>query len=344
MKNPEILLINDIHVSKDNIQEFYANWNEALDICKKHGIKDIVVGGDLWQSRSAQTLSTLLAVRQMIQKTIRQDIRLTIAEGNHDLVDQESFDGYSHLFADYDNVDVVDDYISWEIGCGVMFYVMSYFPENGSFTNRLNWLIDNDLDTTKTNILYIHEGINGAIATASDNELPTHIFQPFDKVLVGHYHNRCVIKDTNIEYIGASRQHGFGEDEEKGYTILYSDGSYEFVKNQVNIRYKTIDVDISQLNTIPSMLAELKEQNYKVRVRVSCVSEEVKNINRKLLLEAGATKVEVAATEAEITKIKSQSLDKKYDKTGIKNEYQDFCLDKGIRNVETGLYYLDKIS
>lgn len=44
------------------------------------------------------------------------------------------------------------------------------------------------------------------------------------------------IKGTVIEYIGSSRQHNFGEDEDKGYTLLYSDGSYEFIKNHVNIR------------------------------------------------------------------------------------------------------------
>ena len=54
MKNkiPVALLLNDIHVSKDNISEFQANWDEALQICEKYEIADIVIGGDLWQSRS----------------------------------------------------------------------------------------------------------------------------------------------------------------------------------------------------------------------------------------------------------------------------------------------------
>lgn len=111
---------------------------------------------------------------------------------------------------------------------------MAYFPEDGSFTERLQEIIDNELSIshTRQNILYIHEGINGALSQPSDKELPAKIFEPFDKILVGHYHNRTKIKNTNIEYIGSSRQHNFGEDEEKGYTILYSDGSHKFVKTK----------------------------------------------------------------------------------------------------------------
>lgn len=38
MKQAEFLLINDIHVSRDSLQDFQKNWDEALDICKKRGI------------------------------------------------------------------------------------------------------------------------------------------------------------------------------------------------------------------------------------------------------------------------------------------------------------------
>lgn len=70
MKQAEFLLINDIHVSRDSLQDFQKNWDEALDICKKRGIVDIIIGGDLWQSRSSQTLDVLLAVRDAIIKLV----------------------------------------------------------------------------------------------------------------------------------------------------------------------------------------------------------------------------------------------------------------------------------
>ena len=103
-KIPCALLINDIHASKDNIAEFHANWDEAVEICQKRDIPEIIVGGDLWLSRSSQTLSTLLAVRQAIIKATNAGIDVTLAEGNHDKVDQESLLGYSHIFYQFNSV------------------------------------------------------------------------------------------------------------------------------------------------------------------------------------------------------------------------------------------------
>lgn len=345
-KIPTVLLLNDIHVSKDNIPEFQKNWGEALQICKDNGISDMIIGGDLWQSRSAQTLDVLMAVRQAIIKATAQGLTLTIAEGNHCKVNQESLLGYSHLFSEYPNVYVVDEYTAIDISDDVVLYVMSYFPENGSFVKHLENLIVTDYEPNKRNILYIHEGINGALTTPNEKELPTKLFKPFDAVLVGHYHNRCTIKGTKIEYIGASRQHNFGEDEEKGYTILFDDGSYEFVKNKVNVRYKVIDVDVKQVNSrLTEQLDDLKATGmYKIKTRISCAANEVSSIDKQKLLDAGATKVEIVTEATEVTEVASHALDKKFDKAGIKQEYSSFCDEKGIQNVEMGLRYLDKIS
>ena len=344
-KIPCALLINDIHVSKDNIPEFQKNWDEALKICKEQDIPEIIIGGDLLQSRSSyQTLDVLLAVRQALIKANNAGLELTIAEGNHDLVDQEAILGYCHVFSEYPHVHVVDDYTVLDFSDDVVLYVMSYFPESGSFTSRLQDILDNDFDPSKHNILYIHEGIRGGLAMPSDDELPTKIFKDFDAVLVGHYHNRCKIKGTNIEYIGASRQHNFGEDEEKGYTILYSDGSYQFVKNQSNIRYKVIDLALQDVdNNLIDELNDIKvDGKYKVKARISCSATDVQNVDKQKLLEAGAAKVEIVTEKTVAKIIEAHSLDRKFDKTGIKQEYESFCSEKVIDS-SMGLQYLDKI-
>lgn len=342
---PCALLINDIHVSKDNIPEFQRNWDEALGICKKQDIPEIIIGGDLLQSRSSyQTLDVLLAVRQAIIKATNAGLELTIAEGNHDLVDQEAILGYCHVFSEYPHVYVVDDYVSIDCSDDVTLYVMSYAPESGSFINRLQDIIDNDFDRNKHNILYIHEGIKGGLAMPSDDELPTKIFKDFDAVLVGHYHNRCKIKGTNIEYVGASRQHNFGEDEEKGYTILYDDGSYEFIKNESNTRYKVIDLALQDVdNHLIEELNDIKSNGkYKVKARINCSATDVQNIDKQKLLEAGAAKVEIVTEKTVAKSIEAHSLDRKFDKTGIKQEYESFCSEKVIDS-SMGLQYLDKI-
>ena len=344
---PCLLLLNDIHISKDNIPAFKANWQEAIDICRKMDVKEIAIGGDLFFSRAAQTLDVLLAVHDALLTAAEHGIHVTIAEGNHDKVNQENERGYCHVFDQHSNVLVCDEYVSLPLGddCRFVLHMMGYFPEDGSFCTRLDRLKEEALDPKRLNFLYIHEGINGALAQPNDKELPAKIFEDFDKVFVGHYHNRTIIDKTRIEYIGSSRQHNFGEDEEKGYTVIYTDGSHEFIKNQANTRYRVIDVAAERTGL--HLMDELREIDadgrYKVKVRVHAPQAAMKSVDKAALLDAGATKVELVADDEELLEVAASSLFEKFDSHRIRETYEEFCREKLIDDVAIGLEYLSKI-
>ena len=344
---PCLLLLNDIHISKDNIPAFKANWQEAIDICRKMDVKEIAIGGDLFFSRAAQTLDVLLAVHDALLTAAEHGIHVTIAEGNHDKVNQENERGYCHVFDQHSNVLVCDEYVSLPLGddCRFVLHMMGYFPEDGSFCTRLDRLKEEALDPKRLNFLYIHEGINGALAQPNDKELPAKIFEEFDKVFVGHYHNRTIIDKTRIEYIGSSRQHNFGEDEEKGYTVIYTDGSHEFIKNKVNTRYRVIDVAAERAGL--HLMDELREIDadgrYKVKVRVHAPQAAMKSVDKAALLDAGATKVELIADDEEMLEVAASSLIEKFDSHRIRETYEEFCREKQIDDVAIGLEYLSKI-
>lgn len=344
---PCLLLLNDIHISKDNIPAFKANWQEAIDICRKMDVKEIAIGGDLFFSRAAQTLDVLLAVHDALLTAAEHGIHVTIAEGNHDKVNQENERGYCHVFDQHSNVLVCDEYVSLPLGddCRFVLHMMGYFPEDGSFCTRLDRLKEEALDPKRLNFLYIHEGINGALAQPNDKELPAKIFEEFDKVFVGHYHNRTIIDKTRIEYIGSSRQHNFGEDEEKGYTVIYTDGSHEFIKNKVNTRYRVIDVAAERAGL--NLMDELREIDadgrYKVKVRVHAPQAAMKSVNKAALLDAGATKVELIADDEDMLEVAASSLFEKFDSHRIRETYEEFCREKQIDDVAIGLEYLSKI-
>ena len=344
---PCLLLLNDIHISKDNIPAFKANWQEAIDICRKMDVKEIAIGGDLFFSRAAQTLDVLLAVHDALLTAAEHGIHVTIAEGNHDKVNQENERGYCHVFDQHSNVLVCDEYVSLPLGddCRFVLHMMGYFPEDGSFCTRLDRLKEEALDPKRLNFLYIHEGINGALAQPNDKELPAKIFEDFDKVFVGHYHNRTIIDKTRIEYIGSSRQHNFGEDEEKGYTVIYTDGSHEFIKNQTNTRYRVIDVAAERAGL--HLMDELREIDadgrYKVKVRVHAPQAAMKSVDKAALLDAGATKVELIADDEEMLEVAASSLFEKFDSHRIRETYEEFCREKQIDDVAIGLEYLSKI-
>lgn len=338
---PCMLLLNDIHISKDNIPEFEINWQEALSHCKRLNIHTMVLGGDLFFSRSAQTLDVLLAVHDALLTAARMHIDVILANGNHCKVNQEAIRGYCHVFDQHDNVLVIDSYHTlsnpeWSF----MLHVIPYFPEDGSFTGKLNEVIENELSADKQNYLYIHEGINNALSRPAENELPVHIFGDFDRVFVGHYHNRCTVA-PNIEYIGSSRQHNFGEDEEKGYTVLYGDGMTEFVKNHANRRFMVLDVPDDKVDIhLTDWLEELKEDGrYKVKVRIHSSLAGASAIDKSKLLEAGAGKVEVVTEEIHTAGGPETGLFEKFDSGKIRDNYRRFCTEKGI-NEELGLSYL----
>ena len=341
-KKPYALLINDIHVSNDNITEFCANWNEAIEVAERNAIDMIIIGGDLWMSRSSQTLSTIMAAKEAMIKATSHGISVIMAEGNHDKVDQESLLGYCHMFSEYPDIEVIDDYAIYDMGESDLF-VMSYFPENGSFIERYKEMVK-ELIPGKKSILYIHQGIRGGLSTASDDELPASLFKDFDSVLVAHYHNRKKIPGTAIEYIGSSRQHNFGEDEEKGYTIVYSDGSYEFVKNEANTRYKVIEIDFKNLDNefLQHIEALKKDPRYKIKVKINCKSKQASSIDKNKLVECGATKIELVTEQTQVLLSEGQDLSQKFNKSGIKQEYIKFCSEKSIDN-KLGLQYLDKL-
>lgn len=345
-REPLCILVNDLHVSKDNIPEFRKNWQELIDICKSRGIYDIVIGGDLWTSRAGQTLDTFLAVQEFIlAATVTEGIYLTIAEGNHDLVDQEQYAGYSHIFHPYKGVEVIDTHkiMSWE-DCDKYLAVMSYFPEQGTFTEKLKALKKN-LKMKDINIsdvtLYIHQGIQGGLPGGfiSNTDLPKDLFDDFEQTLVGHYHNRCHVKDSNIWYIGSSRQDNFGEDEEKGYTIFYDDASTEFIKNQVNTRYVDYELDAADLDSFKS--EKLNDSLYKVKLKVKCTETESKTLDRNALISQGFNKVEVNVVRTQHT-TENSDISEKFDKHTISKEYVKFC-DKENIDSTLGTQYLDKI-
>lgn len=341
-----MLLMNDIHVSKDNISEFEKNWSEALKVCEEYGIPTICIGGDLWQSRSSQPLNVLLSVRKMILETTRRQIYLVIANGNHCKVNQEDIMGYSHVFSNYKHVEVVNYFSSIKLDDKI-FYIMPYFPENGNFIEHLEDLKADwkEYEPNCPAILYIHQGINGALATPNEKDLPANIFAEFESVLVGHYHDRCKIKGTNIEYIGSSRQHNFGEDEEKGYTIIYADGSTQFIKNEVNKRYKTITASLKEIKSekFAENIRKIKEdERYLIKIKIQCDTKDTGKINKDELLALGVAKIDVVTEETVLTK-SNAALEVKFDKTEIKKEYRSFCEQKNILDAEIGLSYLEKI-
>ena len=127
---------------------------------------------------------------------------------------------------------------------------------------------------------------------------------------------------------------------------MYDDGSHEFIQNNANIRYKTVDIDFNELDDEAlNEICSIKESGkYKIKVRISCDQTNASSVDKRKLLDAGVNKVEIDTDDIEISASDQKRVEQKFDKTGIKREYSTFCEEKDIPDVEFGLKYLDKIN
>jgi len=79
MKRAVLLLANDLHIDKENIEDFVLNWDEMLEQATVNNVDRIVIGGDLFTNRSSQTLDVLMTVKTCIEKAGDHGMKLFIA-------------------------------------------------------------------------------------------------------------------------------------------------------------------------------------------------------------------------------------------------------------------------
>lgn len=335
---PIALLMNDLHITKDNTLDYERNWNEALSVCERYSIKKMFIGGDIFTTRSAQSLYPLLIVYQCFHKAVDRGIEVNVAFGNHDCPAYGEQRNWLDLYSDIVNVGRTWTY--FEMGEKVL-AMCSYYPEDTMMAGMLrelnSWLSKHDYSLSDA-VVYLHSGVHGALGDFDvPNEIPQGLLTSYFRVLCGHYHNRTVIADTNIEYIGSSRAHNFGEDDRKGYTLLYPNGETLFIQNEANIRYATDDVTLDELDS----WKKTHDDRYKVRLRIHCNASEVDTIDRDDLMERGADKIEFMTEKIQAIKVEQSKIEETFDNKNLQLEYKSFCKEKDIDS-RFGIDYLNK--
>lgn len=337
---PIALLMNDLHIAKDNVLEFEKNWNEALEICEEYNIKQIFIGGDVFTTRNVQHLLPVITVMRCLERTATKGIETTIAFGNHDCPVYGERNSWCDVLGYVKGVVIVDNFKVIDLGDRVL-AMIAYFPEETMMVDKLRELdeyLASENWAYSDIILYIHSGVHGALGDFDiPNEMPQEPLLKYNKVLCAHYHNRTIIPDTNIEYIGSSRAHTFGEDEDKGYILLYADGTTSFIKNEANTRYVTEEVTIKSL----SDWKNIYDERYKVRLRVHCEAAEADTIDKDDLLARGANKIEFVTEKLKAIELSQSEMDERFDNKNLQIEYKSFCKEKDIDS-RLGIDYLNK--
>jgi exonuclease SbcD len=335
MKRPITLLVTDTHLSENNIELVTNIWQQAIDKCKELDMFQLFFLGDFFHSRKGQPLKVLKAAQNILLMLESSDIKVTAICGNHDKASYESIDSYIDIF-ESPHFEVVRTTKHITLG-NIRICLLPFFREQSDiFKEQLT-----KAKNTPSDLLFTHIAINGS--TTNDNEyisdcIPSGVFKDFAKVMVGHFHNRNEFE--NIVYIGSAYQANFGEDDNKGFTILFDDGSYQFTKS-VFPRYikKTITLAGLEDFLLNSDFLSDSEGNH-CKIELIGEGEKLKSFNKSILTDIGI-QCELKADEAIISLESTNTTT--YDKKSLKEGFLSFCEENKVDDLEYGTKKMELI-
>jgi exonuclease SbcD len=357
-KEAAALVVNDVHLHLSTLETGKDVLAQAVALCTELGIKFLILNGDLFTERKGQPLEVLLAVLWFKQLCFDTGLTVLAIPGNHDKTDLESEDSFLDIFHGgdfhvYRKESVVS--IKGANGTPLRVWLLPYFLENGSLPARIESLfrqlcyqLDEDQRREdfedwhiSKNVLCMHAAISGVRnndGSEVKNEVGPQLFSFWTNVIVGHYHNYSRLGE-NIHYTGSAYPRNHGEDNDKGFTIVYADGSLER-KKAVFPHYVSYEIPLEQLDA--EMVASLRKESElgetNMRVLVRATKAELKGFDLTPLLalgiEAKKKPLELdeaieAAAENRVESHTVQTLHEQFNHFATSHGYSDEVTEEG---------------
>lgn len=337
MKKIEAVFITDSHLDKDNAEIVKDLFSQVIDFCIENKVNNVFHGGDFFNQRTGQSLEALDAMEEIFEMFSNKEISLYGISGNHDKVDLDADKSYLSLYRKKRYNEFVHLFDSPTIINlkQVSVSLLPYYKEKTAYSDKLEELIDylnTSAEVNSKNILLTHIAIDGVSNNKSikvKNNIKTSLFEAFKLIFVGHYHNASNLT-SKIRYIGSMRPTNFGEDNEKGMTILFEDLSYKQVKlNFLEYRNKYLDYEELSSTTIHELVNEMNSEFCKIKLHIKGKKEDLDKIK---LHEYNAAGIEVKQNK--ILDLKGDSMDDSisFDSASIFSNFKIFCDSNKIKN------------
>jgi len=335
------ILIGDTHLKESNIEENINIYIQVIKLAKKYGV-NVFHGGDVWDSRKSQSLINLEVFYEILELFREENLMLQAIPGNHCRTNYSSEESYLDIYQDHPNFILTRgyDYLDFE---KLRLHFIPYFDEKDTYGKYLKQV---KLKKGVKNILQTHIAINGVKnndGTTIENDLNKNLFKQFDKVLVHHYHNQSKI-GNNIYYVGGGFPHNFGETNEKGISILFDDGSHEFVKLEFREYHKIkVDIDKTSEAKIEKLLSKWGDSEHNIRFQFfgNVAKLDALNVNR---FKQKGIDVKIKRPDVDAGMISAQKQEFiSFNKDSIKKEFVKFAKYNKIKDLKVGQKYLNQI-
>ena len=337
-RQPIALISNDWHIKDDNCQIIERLVEDQCKLAQKLGFSEMYCLGDVFQSRKSQSLPVLQCFNNILNTCQEYGLVLICFPGNHDKVDGTSEQSFLDPFKHHLSFRLI---IDWDIikGKPFNFILIPYFKEE-------KWIeVLNDVNSkANTNlILFSHIAVNGSRnndGTKVESSIVPSTLKGFKKVFLGHYHNTQEVT-KNIIHLPSIQQNNFGEDTNKGYTILYDDLSYEIVRSDFKVFRKVIiDADKITKEVLNEAIQTYQKQSETENIRFVFEGSEdkLKSINKERFYQVGID-VQMKNRDIEIVEDFDTVEITQYDSENIVEEFEEFC-DINSYDLKEGLSYL----
>jgi DNA repair exonuclease SbcCD nuclease subunit len=331
-KKAKYIFFTDVHITDQTANVCEDIFDQILNISKELGVKDLICGGDVFTSRKGQPLKPLTTFYNFVKQCEENSLHLNIIPGNHDKTNYKIVNSFLDVFKLSNNVTVFDQ----DGPLNDDIYMAPFFDAD-DYIKRISKV------NTKFKLLITHIGVKGAKSNSGveiESKIGQDLFNNFDTVLIGHYHDIQILSDKII-YTGSCYQGNFGEDERKGCWVIYDDYSLDFIQLQ-SPKYTTIKVDSKDIDAkfVDDIISN-KESGHNYRVMVKGIKGKNLDPYRIKLQENGIKFV----TNLENSVISSEDTVKrvKFNAQEISLFFSEWLEIKDPQDIEYGRNIINKL-
>lgn len=336
-KKPIAVICTDSHLKKDNYELVHSCFCQVKAVMKELDIKTLFHGGDFFTSRNAQPEDSLRNAKTIFE--LFEEEGFFQIPGNHDKTNLDSENSYLDVFDKYCTLIRDTQFVDIE---NVRIHLVPYFKEDVNYLNYLDKAVKN-INPKMENILLTHvavAGVRNNDGSEVDNEISLKLFKKFKHCLVGHYHNRSKVGD-NVHFIGSMFAGSYGEDNEKGITVLFDDGSFEYFQLDFP-HYIKVKIDASDKQALKKIETEYKDTDHHVRLIFQGERGKLESIDKTQLSDYGFdVKFEDNSVVADVDISEGELIT--FNKSNLKQAFVEFCKNSSIKDNKTGLKYLELI-
>ena len=340
MKKPIAIISTDWHLNDNNAVQLLNIADEEVALAKKLDVNRIVWLGDMFDSRMSQRQDLLNCLDSIIDAHTSQGLRVHCIPGNHDKTDYKADESFLTPYRYHPGFQLYEQEEGLLFGNFAAYFVPFYQQDVWvKHFKNIQGIAHGD-----ASILFSHTAIEGSInndGSVVESTIKASMFKDFDRVFLGHYHN-AQQPAKSVFHLPSVCQNNFGEDEEKGFTVLYDDLTFETVKSDFKpYRSITLAAGTVTRSDIKNAVEDAKSGNFYIRVVLTGTQEQVKGVDRKTLQAAGIS-VKVKYDDVEVTEPEQRAETvKELSGTDIKEKFVKFC-EANSYSVEEGLSLLNE--